>query len=132
MLMGYEKLRVVKPIKQLIKVVELYTRHVAKDNRGQWRDAKMALYSCFGNLIRAAEVWGTQEKNKYLTAFLDEFAVFRGMMQVYTETRIISTKKASEIAIYTADIRKQVSDWRREIVRDSAPPRLGGGSEQED
>lgn len=130
--MGYEKLRVIKPIKQLIKVVELYTRHVAKDNRGQWRDAKMALYSCFGNLIRAAEVWGTQEKNKYLTAFLDEFAVFRGMMQVYTETRIISTKKASEIAIYTADIRKQVSDWRREIVRDSAPLRPDGGSEQEE
>ena len=56
--MGYERLRVVKPLKQLIKTVELYTRHVAKDNRGQWRDAKMALYSCFGNLIRAAEVWG--------------------------------------------------------------------------
>lgn len=35
--------------------MELYTRHVAKDNRGQWRDAKMVVYGCFGNLIRAAE-----------------------------------------------------------------------------
>lgn len=97
--MGYEKLRVIKPIKQLIKVVELYTRHVAKDNRGQWRDAKMVVYGCFGNLIRAAEEWETKEKGKYLTLFLDGFAVFRGMMQVFEETKIVSNKKASEIAL---------------------------------
>ena len=129
--MGYERLRVVKPLKQLIKALELYTRHVAKDNRGQWRDAKMVVYNCFGNLIRAAEEWETSEKNKYLMAFLDEFAVFRGMMQVLEESHIVSNKKASEIALYAADIKKQVSGWRKEIVRDSVPPRLDGESHKE-
>ena len=129
--MGYERLRVVKPLKQLIETVELYTRHVAKDNRGQWRDAKMVVYGCFGNLIRAAEEWETKEKGKYLTLFLDGFAVFRGMMQVFEETKIVSNKKASEIALHTADIKKQVSDWRKEIMRDSASLRPGGESNKE-
>lgn len=129
--MGYERLRVVKPLKQLIKALESYTRHIGKENRGQWRDAKMVVYGCFGNLIRAAEEWETKEKGQYLKSFLDEFAVFRGMMQVFEETKIVSNKKASEIALYTADIKKQVSDWRKEITRDSAPPRPGGESNKE-
>lgn len=31
-IMGYEKLRVAKPLKQLIKVLELHTRHIAREN----------------------------------------------------------------------------------------------------
>ena len=126
--MGYERLRVAKPMKQLVKAVELHTRHIPKENRGQWREAKMLAYGCLGNLIRAAEEWDTGQKDRYLQKFLDNFAVFRGMMQIMNETRIVSNKKASEIARYTAEIRKQVVDWRRKMGRDSVSPGLNGES----
>lgn len=126
--MSYEQLRVAKPMKQLIKAIELHTRHIAKENRSQWRDTKMLLYGCFGSLIRAAEEWDTGRKDKYLTAFLDNFAVFRGMMQILNETKIVSNKKASEIAGYTAEIRKQVAGWRGKMERDSVSSRLSGES----
>ena len=111
-----------------MRAVELYTRHITKENRGQWHDARMVLFGCFGNLIRAAEVWDSDEKNRYLLAFLDEFAVFRGMVQVLTDIKVVSIKKASEIGSYTADIRQQVAGWRKEIGRDSVPLRPDGES----
>ena len=126
--MGYERLRVAKPMKQLIKAMELHTRHIARENREQWREAKNVLYRCFGNLIRAAEVWDSDKKNGYLLAFLDDFAVFRGMMQIISETKIVSIKKASEIGLYSADIRKQVAGWAKEIAREPVSPRLDGES----
>lgn len=129
--MGYERLRVAKPMKMLIKAVELHTRHITKENRGQWREAKMILYHCFGDLIRASEVWDTGEKDNYLLSFLNGFAVFRGMMQIMNETHVVSNKKASELCLYTADIKKQISGWRKEIERDSVSLRPNGESHKE-
>lgn len=117
-----------KPLKQLIKALELHTRHIAKENRGQWREVRILAFGCFGYLIRAAEEWDTAAKDKYLLAFLDDFAVLRGMMQILNETKVVSNKKASEIAGLVAEIRKQVADWRRKMERESVSSRLGGES----
>ena len=127
--MSYERLRVAKPMRRLLIAMELYTRHIEKEHRGQWREAKMLAYGCFGNLIRAAEEWDAGEKDKYLLAFLNDFAVFRGMMQILAEAKIITRKKASEIAEYTADIKKQIVGWRKDITRDSTSSRPSGESE---
>lgn len=86
----------------------------------------MLSYKCFGNLIRAAEVWDSKEKDGYLLRFLEDFAVFRGMMQVFTEIKMIPVKKASEIGLLTADIRTQIAGWRKEIERGPVSPRPNG------
>lgn len=127
-IMGYEKLRVAKPLKQLIKILELHTRHIAREKREQWRDARMLLFSCLGSLIRASEEWDNEQKGVYLKRFLDDFAVFRGMMQVLMETKVVSVKKASEIGLLTAQIRPQIAGWRNTIERDSTSLRPGGES----
>lgn len=126
--MSYDKLRVAKPFKQLVKVVELYTRHIPKENREQWREAKRLIYCCFGSLIRASEEWESAEKDDFLRKFLDNFAVFRGMVQIMTETKVVSIKKASEIASLTAQIRPQIASWRKTIERDSVSSRPDGES----
>lgn len=126
--MGYEKLRVAKPLKMLIKAVELYTRHIPRENREQWRELRNILFRCLGYLIRAAEEWDTEEKDVYLRRFLDDFAVFRGMAQILAETRVITIKKASEIGSHSADIRSQIAGWRKEIKRESVSLRLDGES----
>lgn len=126
--MGYEKLRVAKPLKMLIKVVELYTRHIPRENREQWRELRNVLFRCLGYLIRAAEEWDAGEKDMYLCRFLDDFAVFRGMAQILAETKIITTKKASEIGSHSADIRLQIAGWRKEIKRESVSLRPDGES----
>lgn len=127
--MSYDRLRVAKPLKQLIKVVELYTRHIPHENREQWREVRQVLFKCLGNLIRASEEWDTEQKDTYLKEFLDNFAVFRGMVQILTEIKVVSIRKVSEIASLTAQIRPQISGWKKTIVRDSVPPRPDGESD---
>ena len=102
-----------KTLDLVIMIKKLVKKFPKEDKYDIGSELKMTSLKLFKHLFKTNRMDVVKEKRvKCLNDFLDDFDLLKVLIRICNEERLFSIKDASNLAIITENISKQITGWR--------------------